>query len=194
MRKTKIICTIGPACESEEMITSLCEAGMNVARLNFSHGTHDEHLKRIEVIKKVRSYPFALLTGAITGNKEYYKGFNIRIPHPQSPKAWMKYYMYNRRHVGNAISRHINKKWWMCFFVVPGKFIQYDIWDPFKHLITLDMNHLAGGAYFGKDTKREAIMKRADEDYRSAVAPVDDDYESDEDDYVSTKEQLKDPQ
>ncbi len=54
MRKTKIICTIGPACDSEEMIRQLCEAGMNVARLNFSHGTHEEHLNRIRMIRKVR--------------------------------------------------------------------------------------------------------------------------------------------
>ena len=55
MRKTKIVCTIGPASESEEMLRALCSAGMNVARLNFSHGTHDEHLRRIETIRKVRS-------------------------------------------------------------------------------------------------------------------------------------------
>ncbi len=54
MRKTKIVCTIGPASESEEMLKNLCLAGMNVARLNFSHGTHEEHLARIKMIKKVR--------------------------------------------------------------------------------------------------------------------------------------------
>ncbi len=54
MRKTKIVCTIGPASESEEMLRALCLAGMNVARLNFSHGTHEEHLARINRIKKVR--------------------------------------------------------------------------------------------------------------------------------------------
>lgn len=54
MRKTKIICTIGPASESEEMITALCQAGMNVARLNFSHGTHEDHFRRIKTIRKVR--------------------------------------------------------------------------------------------------------------------------------------------
>ncbi len=55
MRKTKIVCTIGPASESEEVLRGLCKAGMNVARLNFSHGTHEEHLNRINLIKKVRS-------------------------------------------------------------------------------------------------------------------------------------------
>ena len=54
MRKTKIICTIGPASENEEILTQMCLAGMNVARLNFSHGTHEEHAKKIELIKKVR--------------------------------------------------------------------------------------------------------------------------------------------
>ncbi|MEE8885348.1 MAG: pyruvate kinase [Eubacteriales bacterium] len=54
MRKTKIICTIGPASESEETLTAMCKAGMNVARLNFSHGTHEGHLKKINAIKKVR--------------------------------------------------------------------------------------------------------------------------------------------
>jgi len=54
MRKTKIVCTIGPATDSEEKLRALCLAGMNVARLNFSHGTHEEHQERINRIKKVR--------------------------------------------------------------------------------------------------------------------------------------------
>ena len=54
MRKTKIICTIGPASENEQTLTAMCKAGMNVARLNFSHGTHDEHKKKIELVKSVR--------------------------------------------------------------------------------------------------------------------------------------------
>ena len=54
MRKTKIICTIGPASEDEAILEQLCLAGMNVARLNFSHGSHEEHKKRIEAIKRVR--------------------------------------------------------------------------------------------------------------------------------------------
>ena len=55
MRKTKIVCTIGPASETEKIITGLCKAGMNVARLNFSHNTHEDHQRRIDLVKKVRS-------------------------------------------------------------------------------------------------------------------------------------------
>ena len=54
MRKTKIICTIGPASENEEVLTQMVKAGMNVARLNFSHGTHPEHEKKIALVKRVR--------------------------------------------------------------------------------------------------------------------------------------------
>jgi len=52
-KKTKIVCTIGPATESEEKIESLIEAGMNVMRLNFSHGNFSEHQQRIDNLKKV---------------------------------------------------------------------------------------------------------------------------------------------
>ena len=55
MRKTKIVCTIGPASNTEQVIRGLCLAGMNVARLNFSHNTHEDHYQRIETIKKVRA-------------------------------------------------------------------------------------------------------------------------------------------
>ncbi len=64
MRKTKIICTIGPACENEQILTQMCLNGMNVARLNFSHGVHDDHKKKIELIKKVRqklNLPIAIM-------------------------------------------------------------------------------------------------------------------------------------
>ncbi len=54
MRKTKIIATIGPACDSEETLTKMCEAGMNVARLNFSHGTREDQQERINLVKTVR--------------------------------------------------------------------------------------------------------------------------------------------
>lgn len=54
IKRTKIVCTIGPASESEEKLQELMETGMNVCRLNFSHGEHDEHLARINSIKKIR--------------------------------------------------------------------------------------------------------------------------------------------
>ena len=54
MRRTKIICTIGPASSSEEVMRSLLLAGLNVARMNFSHGTHESHAELIERFRKVR--------------------------------------------------------------------------------------------------------------------------------------------
>lgn len=64
MRRTKIVCTIGPASESPKIFKELVKNGLNVARLNFSHGDHEEHGKRVKVIKEVREelkLPVALL-------------------------------------------------------------------------------------------------------------------------------------
>lgn len=64
IRKTKIVCTLGPACSDEKTVTQMCLAGMNVARLNFSHNTHTDHQKRIETVKKVReklNLPIAIM-------------------------------------------------------------------------------------------------------------------------------------
>ncbi|MEL7648052.1 MAG: pyruvate kinase [Sedimentibacter sp.] len=55
LRKTKIVCTIGPSSQDEKSFRELVLNGLNVARLNFSHGTHQEHQEKIDVIKKVRS-------------------------------------------------------------------------------------------------------------------------------------------
>lgn len=54
MQKTKMVFTIGPASESEETLSKLIEAGMSAARLNFSHGTHEEHKTKMNLIKKLR--------------------------------------------------------------------------------------------------------------------------------------------
>ena len=54
MIRTKIICTMGPACENEETLESMFQAGMNVGRFNFSHGSHEEHRRRIEMFRRVR--------------------------------------------------------------------------------------------------------------------------------------------
>ncbi len=64
MRKTKIVCTIGPACEDAATLEAMCKAGMNVARLNFSHGNHEQHLQKIKLVKTVREklgMPIAIL-------------------------------------------------------------------------------------------------------------------------------------
>lgn len=53
MRKTKIVCTIGPSCEAEDKMREIMLAGMNVARFNFSHGSHDEHLVKLGRLRKV---------------------------------------------------------------------------------------------------------------------------------------------
>ncbi len=74
MRKTKIICTLGPSTDDENVLRSLIKAGMNVARLNFSHGDHEEQLKRINMVKKLRdelNQPIAILLDT--------KGPEIRI-------------------------------------------------------------------------------------------------------------------
>ncbi len=52
-RKTKIVCTVGPASESPQVLEALIQGGMNVARLNFSHGTHEEHSKKIKTIRQI---------------------------------------------------------------------------------------------------------------------------------------------
>ncbi|AEV67765.1 pyruvate kinase [Acetivibrio clariflavus] len=64
MRKTKIICTLGPAVDNEDILRKLMLKGMDIARLNFSHGTHEEHKIRVDRLKKIReelNLPVALL-------------------------------------------------------------------------------------------------------------------------------------
>ena len=51
MRKTKIICTLGPSTDSPEILEAMMKSGMDVARFNFSHGTHEDHKRRLEMLK-----------------------------------------------------------------------------------------------------------------------------------------------
>lgn len=85
MRKTKIICTLGPAVDDEQKLEELIRAGMNVARLNFSHGDYEEQGHRIELFKKAREnvgYPVAMLLDT--------KGPEIRIGVFESGEATLK--------------------------------------------------------------------------------------------------------
>ncbi|MFZ5517707.1 MAG: pyruvate kinase [Candidatus Zhuqueibacterota bacterium] len=92
MRNTKIVCTLGPATSSETMVARLIDAGMSVARLNFSHGSHDDHRRMIGIIRKVSAQlnaPVAILqdlqgpklrVGKIKDSSvELHKGRLIRI-------------------------------------------------------------------------------------------------------------------
>ena len=85
MRKTKIICTIGPASASEEVLTRMCQAGMNIARINFSHGTHPEHAEKMETIRRVRrklGMPIAIMLDT--------KGPEYRIKTFAQEKVYLK--------------------------------------------------------------------------------------------------------
>ena len=52
-KQTKIIATLGPSSDDYNIILKMAQAGLNIVRLNFSHGTHEDHLKRIETVRKV---------------------------------------------------------------------------------------------------------------------------------------------
>ncbi len=73
-RRAKIVATVGPACQSEEILEKLILAGMNVARMNFSHGTHEQHAQRIDVIRKV-----AEKLGVSVGILQDLQGPKIRV-------------------------------------------------------------------------------------------------------------------
>ncbi len=84
-RKTKIICTLGPASDTEETLRAMMDAGMDVARLNFSHGTYEDHLKKVEIIRRLRTEldrPIALLLDT--------KGPEVRLKTFQNGRAELK--------------------------------------------------------------------------------------------------------
>lgn len=81
-RRTKIVCTLGPATSTHDAIMSIAEAGMNVARLNFSHGTHADHAERISVIRSIANElgrPIAIL-GDLQGPRIRIGDLPLNIP------------------------------------------------------------------------------------------------------------------
>ena len=84
-KKTKIVCTLGPASQSEEVLTKLIENGLNVCRFNFSHGSHEEHKERMDMVKKVREElkkPVAILLDT--------KGPEIRTGNFADPEVFLE--------------------------------------------------------------------------------------------------------
>ena len=84
-KKTKIVCTLGPASHSEETLTKLMENGLNVCRFNFSHGSHEEHKERMDIVKKVReklNKPVAILLDT--------KGPEIRTGNFADPEVFLE--------------------------------------------------------------------------------------------------------
>ena len=74
LKKTKIVCTVGPACEDKDLLVKMLESGMNVARMNFSHGSHEEHKRRMDVVKAARD-----IVGKPVGIMLDTKGPEVRI-------------------------------------------------------------------------------------------------------------------
>jgi pyruvate kinase len=109
MRKTKIICTLGPAVGDEQILRELIAEGMDVARLNFSHGSHEEHLERVRIFKKVREEtgkPVALLLDT--------KGPEIRIGRFETGMVELCpdeiFTLTTREYVGTKEKVHVNYK------------------------------------------------------------------------------------
>ena len=85
MKKTKIICTLGPAVNSEEEIVKLIDAGMNIARLNFSHGTKEEQAERIKMVRAA-----SLKTGQPVGILLDTKGPEIRTGKMENNSVFLR--------------------------------------------------------------------------------------------------------
>lgn len=82
MRKTKIVCTLGPSTDNEDILRQMMIAGMNVARCNFSHGTYEDHQRRMDLVKKLRhevGRPIAILLDT--------KGPEVRVKNFKEGKA-----------------------------------------------------------------------------------------------------------
>ena len=136
MKKTKIVCTIGPASEDKQIFTELFNEGLNVARLNFSHGYHAEHLARINMIKEVRNElkkPIAILLDT--------KGPEIRTGKFEAPvtlKEGQTFILTTKESIGNEKGCQISYEG-LPEDVVPGNKILID-----DGLVELEVVHVSG--------------------------------------------------
>jgi len=101
IRKTKLIATLGPACDSHDTLAAMIRAGMNVARLNFSHGNHEEHRKRLEMVREVSDDLGANIAVMLDT-----KGVEIRTGRVEGGLAQLKsgedFTLYTEERLGNA--------------------------------------------------------------------------------------------
>jgi len=145
-KKTKIICTIGPNSESEEMLMKLADAGMNVARLNFSHGDHEEQLGRIKKVRKINEtleFPVGILLDT--------KGPEIRTHLFEGDRATIV--------EGTVVEVHMNE--------ILGDATKFSItYDRLIEDIVVGKNILVDDGYLilevtGTDIERDVILTRA---------------------------------
>ncbi|MBO4336694.1 MAG: hypothetical protein J5842_01305, partial [Lachnospiraceae bacterium] len=117
------------------------------------------------------SYPIAAAYAKISGKSKFKKGFNIKIPRPMSPLGWYNYYRNEQGHATGQVKKVQDNDG--GFFAQAGTFIgrsiQYNLWDPFKSIVTLDINSLAGGGVIEPHAKEKEIDKqqRIDAEMRS---------------------------
>ena len=107
MRKTKIVCTLGPAVDDVQTLTRVCAAGMNVARFNFSHGDYSEQQKRIDLFKSIRDeldLPIAMMLDT--------KGPEIRIGAFKDNEVYLEdnsiFVLSNRECLGDKEHVYVN--------------------------------------------------------------------------------------
>lgn len=109
MRRTKIVCTLGPSSDSEKVLEEMLKAGMNIARLNFSHGTHEGHAKNIETFRRVRDR-----LGVSAAVMLDTKGPEIRLGRIEGKTAELaegeEFILTSREIVGNAKEASVSYK------------------------------------------------------------------------------------
>ena len=137
MRKTKIICTLGPSTDKDGVLEELVKEGMNVARFNFSHGLHDEQKGRIDKLKEIRTRlnkPVAALLDT--------KGPEIRIREFENGKVTLKEGQFessNARHIKNGTGHKVLSH----FLFESGRTRTGSIYISFRSLLNACHRHAA---------------------------------------------------